>query len=556
MSAGSHVHTPYQMPASQPYTPYANPYQSAPVQKKKKKGLLVAVIVVLVLLLAGGGAIALFGKDIQKSLMGPKAAYLMIERESLNGHVDDLIGNLVKYGNKSGRETGGFDMELSILPGSAALESDFDLDPQMITVLENIRFKNKTIYDRTSVDSKVYSLIDLHNKDGRVMTIEILYNNEEMLIHLPDVFDKYMVAAAGEVSTMFDEMQFDLPGVFQGFDVALMAGMFTGSGDLDLGVDEAALNRTLTKIVDIVLDNIDSCELSKNETLRAGDLSASYDMYEMSITTQSARKMLIEIFERLKNDREFYDLFSQLALMVDTFEGGYGDEMSFDDFQEELENAIEELRDPDNEEANFTITQKLYVDKDDQVVGRDLVIVDDNGETLLHFQYAQPASGNREAYLLSLDMDVESYEFLASYTVSNDQKTGTGVLSSMGSEILKIDFKDYRRQEIGSAEWPLGTFDVTIFETDLIGEELPPKISLAITPKGNQLEISLAIPDMIALDMLYAEIAAKDAAIPDMTGKDRVYVDDDEAMDSLLTPDAEEKMMEIMEKLGIDPDDF
>ena len=45
MSAGSHVHTPYQMPASQPYTPYANPYQSAPVQKKKKKGLLVAVIV-------------------------------------------------------------------------------------------------------------------------------------------------------------------------------------------------------------------------------------------------------------------------------------------------------------------------------------------------------------------------------------------------------------------------------------------------------------------------------------------------------------------------------
>ena len=126
----------------------------------------------------------------------------------------------------------------------------------------------------------------------------------------------------------------------------------------------------------------------------------------------------------------------------------------------------------------------------------------------------------------------------------------------MGSQILNIDFTDFIRQDIGTIEWPLGSFKVTVYETNVMDMELPPEINFSLRARDEQVEIEFDIPDTITLDVLYGEIPASEAAIPALPAKDRVHIEDDEAMTALQTPEAEEKMNEILRKLGINPDDF
>jgi len=537
-----------QQPASvqQPYGQYYNPYQQAPAKPKKKKGWLVALIIILVIALAGGGTYMLFGKQLRRSLMGPKAAYLEIEGNALKGNAADLIETIVKYGNKDANEKGGFDMSLQLALDATALE----LDPQISTVFDKLRIKNSMMYDRSGDSPLVYDKLELLSVAEHLVDIELLYGDEQLVIRAPEIFDEYLVTDTTGLADSLDSGDISI-GDIDLSEFSSYAGLLTGTGALDLGIDDQELNKTMDKIINTILDHIDTCELKTGQTLTAGTVSATYDLYDMSISKDSAKAMITEILELLQDDQEFYNLYKRIAgtLNGDSESGEYTQEQ----YQADIQQAIDDIADESNDEGDFTIHQLLYVNSKDEVVGRDLTVIDDTDTTQLHIQYAQPADGNREAYLLALDAETESFSFLADYTVAGDKKTGQATISSMGSDLLTIDFTDFVHVETAESDKILGNFVCTIVDPASISEGMPSQFTLDITESGGETVFKVAVPEMLDLQLNYAEIADRDVQIPSFTdGATRVDISDSTAMEAVMDTEAQDKIIAIMEKLGID----
>lgn len=533
-------------PVQQPYNQYYNPYQQAPVKPKKKKGWLVALIIILVIALAGGGTYMLFGKQLRRSLMGPKAAYLEIEGNALKDNAADLIETLVKYGNKDVNEKGGFDMSLQLALDATALE----LDPQISTVFDKLRIKNSMMYDRSGDSPLVYDKLELLAVAEHLVDIELLYGDDQLVIRVPEIFDEYLVTDTGGLTDSLDTSGISI-GDIDLSEFSSYAGLLTGTGALDLGIDEQELNRTMSKIINIILAHIDTCELKTGQTLTAGSVSATYDLYDMSISKDSARAMITEILELLQDDQEFYNLYKRIAGTI-SGESESG-EYTLEQYQADIQQAIDDIADGSNDDGDFTIHQLLYVNSQDEVVGRDLTVIDDTDTVQLHIQYAQPADGSNEAYLLSLDTETESFSFLADYTVSGDKKTGQATISSMGSDLLTIDFKDYVHIKSDKSDKILGNFVCTIVDPASISEGMPSQFTLDISESGDETVFKVAVPDMLDLQLNYAEIADRDVQIPSFTdGATRVDISDSTAMEAVMDTETQDKIMAIMEKLGID----
>eukprot|EP00825_Cyclidium_porcatum_P005477 TRINITY_DN12669_c0_g1_i3.p1 TRINITY_DN12669_c0_g1~~TRINITY_DN12669_c0_g1_i3.p1 ORF type:complete len:125 (+),score=13.50 TRINITY_DN12669_c0_g1_i3:192-566(+) len=89
-----------------------------------------------------------------------------------------------------------------------------------------------------------------------------------------------------------------------GSAVLIFKSMFS----LDLGIDEAKMKDSLNDVIDIMLDNIDEAEYKANQTLEAGDVSAKYDLYTVTVQEEGAKQMFLDIFKLIRDDEQFYNL--------------------------------------------------------------------------------------------------------------------------------------------------------------------------------------------------------------------------------------------------------
>jgi len=258
------------------------------------------------------------------------------------------------------------------------------------------------MYDRSGDSPLVYDKLELLSVAEHLVDIELLYGDEQLVIRAPEIFDEYLVTDTTGLADSLDSGDISI-GDIDLSEFSSYAGLLTGTGALDLGIDDQELNKTMDKIINTILDHIDTCELKTGQTLTAGTVSATYDLYDMSISKDSAKAMITEILELLQDDQEFYNLYKRIAgtLNGDSESGEYTQEQ----YQADIQQAIDDIADESNDEGDFTIHQLLYVNSKDEVVGRDLTVIDDTDTTQLHIQYAQPADGSKEAYLMSLDTE-------------------------------------------------------------------------------------------------------------------------------------------------------
>ncbi len=306
-----------------PVPPPAQPYYAAqPVAApRKKRGWLIPVIIAAVVIVSGIGVYALFGQSIQRSVMGPKAAYLQIEGMALKEQADNAAADIAKYGNKNESLKGGMDLDIQLTPSA----NNPDIDITTAGILEMLTFRDRFIYDRTAETPRYFNRLDILAYDDMMLSLETLYGEDQLIINLPDLLDKSVLATASEIEQMGGSFGLEAGAI------APMAGLVTGSGALDLGVNESNLKKTFISIVDIMLDHIDSCELEKGATLSAGNVEADYDLYDVTITEDSARAMAIEIFKHLKDDEEFYNLVAGMQASAAAASGETAEVISFDE---------------------------------------------------------------------------------------------------------------------------------------------------------------------------------------------------------------------------------
>lgn len=551
---------PYaQPPYGQPQygqPPYANPYAGPYAQQmpagqppRKKKGLLVALIIILAVLLAGGGIYALFGRTIKRAIMGPKATYLSIEGKALKEQADDLVEDLVAYGNREERpEMGGSIIDVNLELDAEAL----GMDATTAAAIKNITIKSTMMYDRSGEKPLFYDKLDLLASDEPLMTMEGYYDKDQLVIGFPDILDKALVATSEDISGLLGTAGVDSTQAGTGLSIV---SSLTG---LDLGIDEAEMKSAMNKIVDIMLDNIDETEFKAGQPLEAGGVSAEYDLYTITIGKESARQMILDILALMREDEQFYNIASQIAAYSATASGSTDSEMTLDEFQTAIDDMISEVETPDPEEQDFTLVQKLYVDKNDEVFGRDIMITDTDGSTLLHFMLANPVDGSSEAVNILVEAEGSAYEYLSSYQVNEDRKTGTATLTADGSEVMSVSFEDLILvyKEDGSMDKILGTLDFSLTIPDTGVETTipaPTGFSFSGVMDGDRYVMSIGVDKMFSIAVGIEEIAAGDVQLPSYDPDNLVSVSDTTALGELITPDVQTKLMDIVAQLGLMP---
>lgn len=524
---------------------YAPPPQYAPAYqtpvKRKSKGPLIAIVIVLVVLLGIGAYTMLVPNNpIKNMLLGPKGTYLAVEANDLKTATADIVSDLAQFGNKSSNEKGGFEVDLKV-----SLEDGLGIDASQAAIYEGITLRNRMVFDRSGDTARIYNRLGLLASDAELMSVDAMYDDNNLLIGLPGILDKYISATADELQMMM---------AANGVDTSMItpySGMIGGMGSFDLDIDENALKSTFAKMVDIMLANIDTVEKTAGQTLTVGDVSAEYDLYTMTVKKESARKMIVEILKMLQDDKAAFDFYTSISGIAASTGGAPA--LTIDEYKEQLQTAIDDISDTSNDSGDFNITQLVYVDGSGNVAGRDLTIVDETGTILMSFQFAHPVSGSEEAVLYALNTGSGTMEFTSSYTVTDGMQNGTASLSSDGTEVLTVVFSDVATQKVGSMEdVMLGKYIVTLTEAgSSMAAGMPSEFVLELTADSKTLVIDFTLTGMAGINIRYTAIEAGDVQMPDLSGEPTVSVTDQQALSELMTPDVQLKFMEIAAQLGI-----
>jgi hypothetical protein len=528
----SAVAEPAPIPASAP----------EPAPRKHRKGLIIALALVVVLAIASMITWAVAGRDIKRAFLGVKKSYILIEGNQLRQSASDLVTDLISIGMASQQEkTGGQIMDMQV---------DFNdehaqIDQQTLTALENIKLKLTALYDRQTDKPAFYNKLDFLVGDKSLMTVDSYYDQEQVIVGLPGILSSYLQATQAQLT---DAMANNQATSGAGLQMGMLSQLVAAKPD----VDPVALEQGLNKLIDILMANIESATFERGVEIKAGEVAAKYDCYTVKTTDAKARQMIIDLMKVLRDDPVFYKILGQAAQMSGTGAAtGAGGNLTEEQWQKELSNAITNLETGTASTKKMTLTQKIYVDKNDQIHGRELQILDENSQPVLDLQAYMPIQDARHATLIRMKPSGQSLELLDLYTLAAGKKTGTLSLKSSEETLMTIQYQDVYQEKSGSASYMLGDFTIQLSASQGVAV---PEIKIKTTLKDSRYQADLSISGMADLTIGVQKMAAKDITFPAIKNEPTVNMTDQQALQALLTPEVMTKLQEVMAAFGISPD--
>lgn len=521
---------------------WQQPYQPEP-PKRKSKGLIIALVVILVVALAAGAAYALAGRQIRRLILGPKASYLAIESSNLKDNTADLVDDLVRIGNvRTPDVKGGSSIELAVeLPGLAA-----GMDPALVESLQKLSLNATYLYDRSEADPRYYTSLDLLTQDEKLLTLDVFIEKDRIVLGLPDILDSYVFADSTALSGLAGSLGTGID--MTGSPTDLLSGIMS----LNLEIDQAKMESSLNKLIDIVMKHIDKAEFSGSQAITAGSVTGKYDRYTITITSENMRLMFIELFETIRDDDELFNLAAKVYGLYASADpaaaAADGAVLTRETWEKTLNDTISSLKEEPAPEDAFTLVHQMYVDNKDQVRGREITILDNTGKQTGHLQYLNPVDGDKEGLLIAYEGDVDSGKLVADYTVKDERKTGQATLTVADKEILTATFSGLDAVVIDEKDYLLGDVEIEVKDPSV---SLPGNLIYKGSESGGKFTGELGLKDYAIAKIGYQEIPATSAVIPEYDSTKLVDANDQEALQGLMTEDVMNQLTTIMSKLGL-----
>ena len=311
------------------------------------------------------------------------------------------------------------------------------------------------------------------------------------------------------------------------------------------------MNASINRLIDIVMDHIDEVEFTGGQTLKAGSMSGKYDLYTVTVSSESLRQMMIKLLETIKEDHELYNLVSKFAEMSAVADSGLveGGILTRDRYEKGLDEALQDLRKEPKPEEAFTLIQKVYVDSKDEVRGRDIIVLDSKNQQTGHLQYLNPVDGSKEALLITFEAEGQDrMMMLAEYTVASEAKTGTATLMVGKETMAKAVFSKLDAVVMDGNDYLLGEFEIEVLDE---AADIPGKIFYKASETGGKINGELGIRGFASVKFGYENIAPDKVTIPAYDVKKLINAADQDALASLMTEDTMKELMDIMSKIGI-----
>ncbi len=557
----AHPQQPYAPPAPAPY-PYA--YGVPPQAPKRRKRWYIPLIIVLVVAGLLAGSWFVFGDQIRNLFSSPEkkwkqaeAASSLIPEDSMLYAIRETAADLL------GQKKSGFVTDLTFDIKSDAMPEEL---AEILTLLSSLRLQLEARVDTSEDPAHFRTRVGLgkRGETGEALEVEIFNVGDYYILSLPDIFDKPLVLSADEMADMAGG-QMDLFGM-------------TGASDhLDILAGDK-LDQMVGDLKDIFNKYAGKPEMVKGETLTVGNVSQVLDYYELVVPADSFPAMAKEILAYLRDHKGLEDLLTGLAGPV-SMPGYEYNQSVYDGFLEEIEDAIDDIsRNP----GDYAIEarRKLYVDKKNKPVGEELTLIKHEGTTTEEVRLAslRVTDGQRHAHLLKLDTPDEiGLEYVTFFSMEGELRTGDfsvkvsetewGAPASL-TEVIKGTFSDFGLIKSGDTLYPVGKITFNLLGIDELAPEIPE--SLTISYEGRiesnagldhliaKVELRLPVEDTplsITIGVDHHALPDKEISFRNEMPADYYDLSDDDAMEKIMMDESvSQRLMEALEKLGINPE--
>lgn len=549
----------------EPVTPGSlNPAVRIP---RRRTALIVAVIILAVLV--GGGFLAyqLFGRDIRRLVLGPKKSCLLVESATLKGGIETLAGGVAAFSSQASAPVYGAEGNVSIklastLPG---------ISPDLAKAVNSLKLKVTTLFDRQQSGPKAYAREELFTGNDPLLGIELFMAEDQMTIGLPGLIDAYIAVPLDS-----------LTGAGAG---GLEVGGLSPKEYLKQGfapvpqVDKALLAASLNKLADVFLTHIDAATFADNVQMQAGSVSAAYECYTMTTSGRQMRDMAVAMLELTRDEKPLHDLiypYMRSALLygsaygipmtssrpdVTGVQGATGTRISEAEWTQQLTRQVDTLKALKDEDLkDITFTQRVYIDKQDRVHGRELSVVKAGSQKqTVTLKVLQPVNGSQYGLLVSLMADSPDLtdhldvQLTSQYERRDGRLTGTADVVSAGKTAMTTAFRDLDQKPQGGQQYLTGEVDLSLDAKALGSDMAIPKLTLKGEVRSSRYFLDIAAVNLGSVSIDMAAIDAASVKIPSLNGKALIKADDEEALSGLMTTDVQMKLIEILQKLGIDP---
>ena len=258
--------------------------------------------------------------------------------------------------------------------------------------------------------------------DSKLCDLNIYMDFAKMAeyIQIPDISEGYLVTPmeSSDVSVSDDAMKL----------------YFNLLSDLSSVLpDKDTLSTLLERYGQLVISNMEEGP-SGDETVSVEGISEDCTVYEGQLSEASTVKMLKDLANTAKDDKEIKGLFDSWT------EAGIATEDQYQEFQAVVDDFLSASAD---EEANDSalIYSRIWVNGEDKVVGREIGTVD-GAETTPVFTWKAPSADGSSALLLEVQADDSSLTLTGSGTSSDGLLTGDYIFAMDGTETMDIHVAD------------------------------------------------------------------------------------------------------------------
>lgn len=222
--------------------------------------------------------------------------------------------------------------------------------------------------------------------------------------------------------------------------------------------DSETIKTLLDRYGNLVIDNMEE-GTSVTETVSVEGIGEDATVYEGLITEASARSMLEAVLTTAKDDKEMKGLFDLWA------DAGSSEEDQYAKYQSGIDELLTGLKssDADDSESTENFSEKLWVNSEDKIVGREIGVTDGTDYEPL-FALKTPSQDGKTALLLEVGAGDSHLTLTGSGASSDGLWSGDYIFAADGTETLDIKVENLELKP-EKAGYYNGTFTVSFPES-------------------------------------------------------------------------------------------
>ena len=250
-------------------------------------------------------------------------------------------------------------------------------------------------------DTTLTEFMDVDVNGTKICTVEYYMDtvNSVIYMRIPELNDGYIKMDLLQLTEDAEEEIENDSSFSTSMDISEAMSSYFSTLDNLPAAD--IVQTILTRYSDIFFDNVADAENPGTQDSAAGDVHQELNVLEGHVTQKEAIPMLQQILDAAKEDEELKGLIESWTEVLND------PQYTYDTFLD----ALTELRDEvdvninDTDESGFIL--RAWVDGDGEVVGRQILMDEGNGEENL-VSYLATTDGDKRGFTLQLSADSES----------------------------------------------------------------------------------------------------------------------------------------------------